>query len=199
MNRFRTLLASGVSMLLFATVGHAATFNVSLNGPNESPPNASTGKGSGSVEFDPVQHYLRVNFTFSGLTGTTTASHIHCCVAPNGTAGVATAVPTFAGFPLGVTSGSYSAVFDTTLASTWNPAFITANGGTTAGAEARLAAGLAAGQAYLNVHTSAFGGGEIRGFLAPDVSIPTLSDWALGLLAAVLALTAWAALRTRTT
>jgi hypothetical protein len=62
--------------------------------------------------------------------------------------GVATQVPTFSGFPLGVTSGTYSELFDLTLASSWNPAFITANGGTTAGAEARLTLGLDQGQAY---------------------------------------------------
>ena len=49
--------------------------------------------------------------------------------------------------------------------SSYNPSFVTANGGTAASAEAVLFAGLQAGQAYLNVHTSANPGGEIRGFL----------------------------------
>jgi hypothetical protein len=53
-----------------------------------------------------------------------------------------------------------------TSAASYNPAFVTANGGTTAGAEAALLAGLEAGQAYLNIHTTMFPGGEIRGFLA---------------------------------
>ena len=197
MKRFAAVLALGISVLLVASVGHAARFTAPLNGPNESPPNASAGTGFATVDFNPSLHTLSISFSFSGLTGTTTASHIHCCIAPNGTAGVATAVPTFPGFPLAVTSGSYSAVFDTSLASTWNPAFITANGGTPAGAEARLATGMTAGQAYLNVHTGVFPGGEIRGFLTQDLAIPTLSEWALGLLAAVLALIGWAALRRR--
>ena len=176
MNRFRTLLASGVSMLLFATVGYAATFTAILTGPAESPPNASPGKGSGFVEFDPALRTLRVNFTFSGLTGTTTASHIHCCVAPNGTAGVATALPTFPGFPLGVTSGVYNNILDLTLASSYNPNYITANGGTPASAEAALAAAMAAGEAYWNIHSSVYPGGEIRGFL---VAVPEPSSLAL--------------------
>jgi hypothetical protein len=54
-----------------------------------------------------------------------------------------------------------------TLDSTFNPPFVTANGGTVAGAEAALEASLAAGTAYLNIHTSVFPGGEIRGFLEP--------------------------------
>jgi hypothetical protein len=54
---------------------------------------------------------------------------------------------------------------DLTSASSFNPAFITAEGGTVAAAEAALAAGLGAGKAYLNIHTTEFPGGEIEGFL----------------------------------
>jgi hypothetical protein len=53
-----------------------------------------------------------------------------------------------------------------TSASSWNPAFIIAHGGTPAGAEAFLLAGLAAGEAYYNIHSTVFTGGEIRGLLA---------------------------------
>jgi hypothetical protein len=61
-------------------------------------------------------------------------------------------------------------LFDLTQATSWNAVFITANGGTTAGAETALLAGLAADQAYLNIHTTNSPGGEIRGFLlvAPE-------------------------------
>jgi CHRD domain-containing protein/PEP-CTERM motif-containing protein len=148
----------------------AVTYDVILNSPSESPANASPGTGFAVVTIDSTSNILNiVSLTFSGLAGTTTASHIHCCTAlPGiGTAGVATQVPTFTGFPLGVTSGSYFMSFDMSLASTWNPAFITASGGTAASAEAALAAGAAAGEAYLNIHSSVFGGGEIRGFLVP--------------------------------
>jgi hypothetical protein len=52
------------------------------------------------------------------------------------------------------------------LASTYNPAFVMASGGSVPSAEALLVAGLFAGQAYLNIHdVPNFGGGEIRGFL----------------------------------
>ena len=103
---------------------------------------------------------------FSGLEAGMTASHIHCCVSPNGNAGVAT-VPTFAGLPLGVTSGFYISTLDPTSALSFNPAFITANGGIVAGAEAALATGLEDGMAYLNIHTTASPAGEMRAFLVP--------------------------------
>jgi hypothetical protein len=143
------------------------TFIANLLGSSESPPSGSPGTGFAEVIYDAATHTMEVKVSFSGLLGTTTASHIHCCTAAPGagTAGVATTVPTFAGFPLGVTSGSYDATLDLTLASSFNPAFVTANGGTPTSAEAALAAGLLAGMAYLNIHSTFAPGGEIRGFL----------------------------------
>lgn len=147
-------------------------YTATLLGAAESPPNASPGTGFADVFYDGTAHTLRVIITFSDLLGATTASHIHApTVTPfTGTAGVATTTPSFTGFPLGVTSGSYDHTFDLTLASSFNPAFVTANGGTTGGAETALAAALLNGKAYLNIHSDVFAGGEIRGFLAtvPD-------------------------------
>jgi hypothetical protein len=87
-----------------------------------------------------------------------------------------------------------------TQASSWNAAFINANGGTPAGAEAALVAGAAAGQAYLNIHTSTFGGGEIRSFLTAQITrdVPTLGEWALVGVAGLLTLAAFVTLRRRT-
>jgi hypothetical protein len=62
-----------------------------------------------------------------------------------------------------------------TLASSYNPAFVTAEGGIS-NAENALLAGAAAGEAYLNIHTSRNPGGEIRGFLQP---VPEPSSLAL--------------------
>ena len=143
-----------------------------LNGAAESPVNASPGSGVAVVQYDAVAHLLNVQITFAGLTGTTAASHIHCCTALPATnnAGVATQLPTFTSFPLGVTSGTYSMTFDLTMTSSWNPNFVTTSGGgTVAGAEAALVAGLGNDTAYLNIHSSAFPGGEIRSFLTRDV------------------------------
>ncbi len=162
------VLASGLLFGITAQ-GGPITYFATLNGSGEVPPNASPGTGTATVTIDTVAHTLMVDVMFSGLSAPTTASHIHCCTASPGTgsAGVATTVPTFTGFPLGVTSGTYMHTFDTTLLSSWNPAFVTANGGTASGAEAALAAGLVDDEAYLNIHTTAFPGGEISGFLVP--------------------------------
>ena len=132
-----------------------------------------------------VYNEMRLHVDFSGLTGTTTAAHIHCCTADplTGNAGVATTVPTFSMFPLGVTAGTYDMTFDLLSASSYNPAFVTAHGGTLALAEADMLAGLAAGTAYLNIHSSTYPAGEIRGFLiaAPIPEPGNLAMWAMGL------------------
>jgi hypothetical protein len=184
-----------VAVLLCASAAQAQIYKAPLAGANENPPVASAGTGFTTVTVNVPAHTLRVVSSFSGLNTNTTASHIHCCAVAPATAGVATATPSFAGFPLGVTSGSMDQTYNMTLPATWNAAFITANGGTPAGAEAALVAGLAAGQAYLNIHTTSSPGGEIRGFLL--VEVPTLPGWMLALFALLLAAAAYVALRKR--
>lgn len=168
--RRRFMFAALVAGLLLAAPFASAvpiSFSAVLSGLNENPANGSPGTGFALVTLDAVAHILTVDVTFQDLVAPTTASHIHCCVLSPGNVGVATQLPTFSGFPLGVTSGTYSHFFDTTLTSTFNAAFVTANGGTAAKAEAALLAGLMADKAYLNIHTTFRPGGEIRGFLEP--------------------------------
>ena len=165
----------GVGGLAFAaSVSNAAIFvyTTTMNGANEAPPNASPGTGTATLTFDTTLNTMRLQASFSGLVGTTTASHIHAATAlPGvGTAGVATQTQSFVGFPLGVSSGSMDQTYDMTLASTWNAAYITANGGTPASAAAAFMSAVDTGRAYLNIHTSFVGSGEIRGFWAP---VPT--------------------------
>lgn len=167
----KTLLmiaALGLVMICGAQYTYAdpVVFIATLSGPAESPPNVSPGTGFATVTFDNVAHTLRVQVVFSGLTVGNTASHIHCCTASpgTGTAGVATTTPTFTGFPGGTTAGTYDHTFDLTDPGSWNPAFVTAQGGI-ANAQVVFSTGLFAGTTYLNIHTSNFPGGEIRGFL----------------------------------
>jgi len=176
----KSCLAAGVVLAGACASVNGAILNYQavLSGPNEAPPNASPGVGFATFDFDTVLHTMHIHVTFSGLLGNVTASHIHSAtaVAGTGTAGVATTTPTFAGFPSGVTSGVYDNTLDLTQTTSWNPAFITANGGTTATAESAFMAGIAAGKAYLNIHTSVVPGGEIRGFL---VLVPAPSSLGL--------------------
>ena len=182
------LLAVAVLGLTAPAHANVIEYIATLSGPAENPSNASPGTGNTIVDFDNVAHTLRVRVNFSGLTSGTTASHIHApATPPTGTAGVATTTPTFANFPLGVLSGTYDNTLDLTQTSSYNPAYVTANGGTTGSAETALTTALAAGQAYLNIHTTNFPGGEIRGFLVPvpePSSLALLGTAVLGALAA---------------
>jgi hypothetical protein len=169
MNMAPRLLGTLLFATAFSTAAPAAmlTYTANLTGSAEAPPNASPGTGSATVILDTDLKTMQVQASFSGLTGNVTAAHIHCCTAvpQTGTIGVATTTPTFTGFPSGVTAGSYDNTFDMTLASSYNASFVTANGGTTDGALAALQSGLDGGKAYFNIHTTAYTGGEIRGFL----------------------------------
>ena len=159
-----------------ASFAGTITYTATLLGTSENPATGSPGTGEAIVTINTLAQTMEVNVVFSGLTGTSTASHIHCCeTAPNLNAnvGVATTTPTFTGFPLGVTAGTYDHLFDLTLASTYNPSFVTAEG-SLANAEAALLGGLANDETYLNIHTTVFPGGEIRGILAATPEPATL-------------------------
>ena len=129
----------------------------------------ATGTGFVTVDYDTVANTLAINAQWSGLSGTTTVSHIHCCtaLAEAGTVGVAVTPGTLPGFPTGVSAGNYtSPLLDLDLASTFTSGFVNGfAGGVLANADDALIAGFDSGKAYFNVHSSLFPGGEIRGFL----------------------------------
>src|SRR5262249_34997765 len=169
--RFSTLFLAFVGVLSqLVPNAYAATVTLvaKLVGSNESPPTGSPGTGQAAVVLNPALNTMNVAATFGGLQSGTTASHIHCCLAlpfqSGVNVGVATTSPTFPGFPLGWTSGSYSRSFNLLDAGTYNPAFVTS---TIAGARDALVAGLVSGETYFNIHTTLFPGGEIRGFVTP--------------------------------
>jgi hypothetical protein len=177
--------------MLFTAISMGATidFFAILLGANENPPVASLGAGAAFVTYDNILHTLVVRSVFGGLTGTTTMAHIHCCVDPPGNVGVATFPGNFPGFPLGVTSGSY----DNTLApltpinltstASYTAAFLNNfGGGTAAGAETALIAGMQAGRSYFNIHSTFAPGGEIRGTLQQVVPEPATFSLVGGVL-----------------
>jgi hypothetical protein len=174
----RTLIASlaGAALLSAAGAASSATLIYSANmaGSNEVPPTGSPATGFTLVTIDDVANSMNVQVTFSGLIGGPAgAAHIHCCIPIGQTTGIAVGFP---GFPA-ATSGTYDNTFDLTNAAIYTSTFLAASGGTAAGAEAALLAGLAANQAYSNIHDAQFGGGEIRGFLRAGIPEPT--SWAL--------------------
>src|SRR5439155_16696866 len=76
-------------------------FSARMSGANETPPNSTTGSGSGRVVLNDAETQITASFYWSGLTGNATDGHIHCCAAVGVAAGVL--------FPMGpaaATSGS---------------------------------------------------------------------------------------------
>lgn len=184
MQSIRTLLRCAIVLIASAsTVPAAQVYHLNF-GPEAV---GATGTGIGTVAIDTTLNYMLINLEFSGLSGNTTVSHIHGPT-PNpytGTAGVMSSLPSFPGFPQGVTFGTYNRLFDMTLASSYSANFITNNGGTPLSAFAAFNAAAAAGRTYLNIHTSRFPGGEIRAFLnpVPEPSSVALTGIGLALLA----------------
>lgn len=156
------LLTLSIAAPSFATpIDYTAT----LAGSNQLPPNSSTGTGTALLSLS--GNMLTVDVTFSGITASAGAGHIHCCAA--GAANAPVVIP-FAGFPA-ATSGTYNHTFDL---STFN-----FSGG---GTEAALIAGLNDGQAYVNIHDKNFPGGEIRGDLSRATTSPVPEPGSLVLL-----------------
>jgi hypothetical protein len=96
------------------------------------------------------------------LTGTITQAHIHAPAAPGSNAGVAVGNTSLPSFALGVTSGTYNQTINLADQSVYGVAFFTNNGGTVPLVSSAFMNAMKNGQSYFNIHTSAFGGGEIR-------------------------------------
>lgn len=109
------------------------TFTGTLSGAAEVPPVTADGSGTASVTLDPATKEITYNVTYSGLTGPAAAAHIHCGAAAGANSGVAVA-------------------FKTTASPITGSATLT---------DAQMA-DLEAGKCYVNIHTAANKGGELR-------------------------------------
>jgi hypothetical protein len=128
-------LALGAAIALGGSVAHAEQMKAMLDGKSEVPPNASAGTGTADITYDPATKKLSWKLTYSGLTGPATAAHFHGPAESGKNAGVAVAIPNATSSP--------------------------AEGSATL-TEAQ-ASDLEAGKYYVNIHTAANPGGEIRG------------------------------------
>ena len=128
------MLALGASVV-FAGPAFAEMMKATLDGKSEVPANASTGTGTADIDYDAATRKLSWKLSYSGLSGPATAAHFHGPAEPGKNAGVAVAIPNATSSP--------------------------AEGSATL-TEAQ-AADLMAGKYYVNVHTAANPGGEIRG------------------------------------
>ena len=144
--RIATFVTAGLMAIGIATADAAIIrFGADLD-PEAA---GATGDGSVTVDYDDVEYTLRIVANWTGLSGTTTIAHIHCCVAPPGTAGIAVTPTTLPGFPVGLNAGSYtSPLIDLDLASSFTTTFVNQfGGGTLPGATSALLAGMSGGTA----------------------------------------------------
>jgi hypothetical protein len=121
--------------VVFAGPAFADKYKAALNGKAEVPPNASAGTGTADINYDPATKKLSWKLTYSGLSGPATAAHFHGPAEAGKNGGVEVAIP-------GATSSPAEGSATLTDAQ---------------------AADLASGKMYVNVHTAANPGGEIRG------------------------------------
>jgi hypothetical protein len=119
-----------------STSSNVVAMGATMNAASEVPPNTSTGTGNATVNLDKATKTLTWTVTYSGLTGDATAAHFHGPAAPGANAGVVVAIAT----------GSVP-----------NPAV-----GSKVLTDDQIA-DLLAGKWYVNIHTKANPGGEIRG------------------------------------
>lgn len=135
---------SNKTMLVTLTLGATIAFagpaladkmKAKLDGKAEVPANASAATGTADIDYDPATKKLSWKLSYSGLSGPATAAHFHGPAEAGKNAGVAVAIPNATSSPV---EGS------ATLTDA-------------------QAADLMAGKYYVNIHTAANPGGEIRG------------------------------------
>jgi len=126
---------AGASDYPAAPAGMTATnFSATLSSAAEVPPNASPATGAMTASLNKDTSVLTWRVTYSGLTGPATMAHFHGPAMPGANAGVVVPMPSAASPAEGSATLTAAQIAD-----------------------------LTAGKWYVNVHTAANPGGEIRG------------------------------------
>lgn len=148
---FSCLVILALTFLSSVSQATVYTIDITMTGGREVPPNPSTATGVLFGTFDDVTNVLSFDLIYNGLSTPSTAGHFHF-----GAAGVIGPIQIgFAGFPT-ATSGAYSNSYTVTEAQ-----------------DSQIVAGLW----YVNIHTSLFPGGEIRGQLVEGTLPVELSSF----------------------
>ncbi len=134
MTRVAGLTLAACLMAGAPALAETVTMKANLAASTEVPPNDSAATGNVTVTYDTASKKLTWNGTYSGLTGPATAGHFHGPADPGKNAGVA--------IPITASSSPFQGSADLTDAQ---------------------ANDLLAGKWYVNIHTEAHKGGEIRG------------------------------------
>jgi uncharacterized protein (TIGR03118 family) len=149
-NRTMTLAKesdSGFYRLQGATTNTVLPFTAYLDGASETPPTGVTGTGMGAFSLEGSN--LTYSISFTGLTGPATAGHIHAPFTPLTSGGVMVPFTVPA-----ATSGTISGKVALTQDQITN---------------------LVNGLCYVNIHTTAHSGGEIRGQIVPLHIVVTMN------------------------
>ncbi len=131
---FLALTMAAAMVLAGPAFAQKVALKAQLNGASVVPPSASSGTGAADITFDTATKTLSWKLTYSGLSGPPTMAHFHGPAEPGKNAGVVVTIPK-------VDSGAEGSATLTDA----------------------QAADLLAGKYYVNVHTNANPGGEIRG------------------------------------
>jgi len=137
MSNTKTMLATLAlgATVAFAGPAFADKMKATLSGAAEVPAITTAAKGTADIDYDAASKKLSWKLTYTGLSGPATAAHFHGPAGAADKAGVAVAIPNAGTSPV---EGS------ATLTDA-------------------QAADLTAGKYYVNIHTAANPGGEIRG------------------------------------
>ena len=141
MSRSKLVLGLCAVVLAWPCLASAASYHwvFPLDGLQETPPVATPGSGTGDVTYDDVTKLLEWNVTFSDLIGDFSAAHFHGPADYGVPAGVQVGMPG-AGSPLIGSATITQVQEDDLLAGLW----------------------------YVNIHSSVYPGGEIRGQVVPE-------------------------------